>query len=139
MKNNMTLLEKLNLLPEKITYRLPFCASGVNQEPDEKNMVWSEETGIYELEIFKFRDEKNEIHWNVLYTHYNIYEGYPEIHLPAKLEEDIIREIKKDYKTETIEDWMLGEDYISSDYSDTDLEKVVDKVLEWLRKEGLLN
>ena len=139
MKKNMTLLEKLNLLPEYITYKLPFCASGVNQNPDEKNIVWSDETGRYDLNIFKYRNEKNEIYWNVLYTHYNIYEGYPEIHLPAKPEEDIIGEIREEYETETIETWMLGEGYILADYSDTDLEKTVDKVLEWLEKEGLLS
>jgi len=134
----MTLLEKLDLLPEKITYKLPFCASEVNQEPGEKDIVWSEETGIYNLDIFKIKNEKNEIYWNVLYTHYNLYEGYPEIHLPAKPEEDIIREIKKEYNTEDLETWMLGENYILADYSDTDLEKTVDRVLEWLEKEGLL-
>ena len=130
----MTLLEKLELLPSEVTYKLPFCASGVDEKPGG-NIIWSKETGIYDLGISKTKDGK----WNVLYTHYNIYEGYPEVYLPAKPEEDIIREIGEEYGTEAIETWMIGENYISADYSDTDLEKVVDKVLEWLGKEGLLS
>lgn len=136
----MTLLEKLELLPSEITYKLPFCASGVNKKPGEKsgNIIWSEETGIYDLDITKSKTREG-VYWDIRYVYYNMYEGYPEIYLPAKPEEDIISGIKEEYNTEDIETWMVGEDNISANYSDTDLEKTVDKVLEWLEKEGLLS
>lgn len=140
---NLDLLKKLALLPTKIKYKLPVIASGADEDysvPIPTQTIWGRKEGEYEFAIFKTLDGR----WEACYVHYNLYEGYPEVFLPARTDEEIIKEIKKEYGIESGDEetdirWMISSEAIFAGTADEKLEKSVDKVIEWLRKEGFLD
>ena len=129
--------EKLKRLPAEIKYKLPTFATGLRHDKEEYNKkLWSEEIDTYSLGIWKTKEGN----WVVAYVRQDPYEGCPDVLLPARPEKEVLEEIKKRWDVIEGDDirWLIGMEDLYQSTESTDLEDAVDKVLEWLKKEGLL-
>lgn len=129
--------EKLKRLPAQIEYKLPTFATGLRHDKGEYNKkLWSEEIDTYFLDIWKTKEGN----WVVAYVRQDPYEGGQDVLLPAKPEKEVLEEIKKVWNLKEGDDirWLIGSSDLYQSSESTDLEDAVDKVLEWLEKEGLL-
>ena len=129
--------EKLKRLPAEIKYKLPTFATGLRHDKEEYNKkLWSEEIDTYSLGIWKTKEGN----WVVAYVRQDPYEGCPDVLLPARPEKEVLEEIKKRWDVIEGDDirWLIGMEDLYQSTESTDLEDAVDKVLEWLEKEGLL-
>ncbi len=129
--------EKLKKLPAEIQYKLPTFATGLRQDKEEYNKkLWSEEIDTYSLDIWKTKEGN----WVVAYIRQDPYEGCPDVLLPARPEKEVLKEIKKEWDVIEGDDirWLIGSSDLYQSSESADLEDAIDKVLEWLEKEGLL-
>lgn len=128
--------EKLKKLPAEIQYKLPTFATGLGRDREKYlNQIWTDETDIYHLTIWKTEEEN----WEIAYIRDDPYEGGPDVLLPAKPDEEVLEIIKKEYDIKDDEIGLfIGSQTLFKSSESTDLEDAVDKVLEWLEKEGLL-
>jgi hypothetical protein len=129
--------EKLKRLPAQIKYKLPTFATGLKHDKEEYNKkLWSEEIDTYSLDIWKTKEGN----WVVAYVRHDPYEGGVDVLLPARPEKEVLENIKKAWSLEEGENirWLIGMEDLYQSTESTDLEDAIDKVLQWLEKEGLL-
>lgn len=129
----MTLNEKLKKLPACIEYKITNYAN--NELDAEKDGIWSSSVGPYHLDITK--NEKGQ--FVVSYNYYDPYEGGIETSLPARPDDVIKEDIESDFGPSSF--WAVSNSYVfDQDLATGDtLEEAVDKVLDWLNKNGLID
>lgn len=139
----ISLLEQnLNLLPPKISYKVPYFTSQAHTrqkelvEP-EPQQLYSDVLGDYELDI---RRRPEDGKWEIQYVHYNIWEGYPEAFLPCKPYDELKAAIEE-FWGEGEENWgyISDPDLYALPTSSDNLGESCDIVLKWLREEKLIS
>ena len=128
----MNLEEKLKKLPGSVEYKITNYA---NNELDAEKGIWSSKMGEYFLDITKNKDNQ----FVVSYNYYDPYEGGIETSLPARPDDVIKKDIESDFGPSSF--WAISNSYVfDQDLATGDtLEEAVDKVLDWLNKNGLID
>jgi len=129
----MNLEEKLKKLPGSIEYKITNYAN--NEFDAENDGIWSFNMGEYFLDITKNKNNQ----FVVSYNYYNPYEGGIETSLPAKPDDVIKEDVESDFGPTNF--WAISNSYVfDQDLATGDtLEEAVDKVLNWLNKNGLID
>lgn len=124
-------IPSVELLPGKISYKIPNFSSSAHCLSSEIKNIWSDKVGEYQLSITRHEDGD----WEISYIHYNIYEGYPEVYLPAKSDDEIEKLIRGVFgkDKEEIDYWLIDYEILYASTKSQTLEKSAKKVLDWLK------